>query len=161
MDERTRRVPEVEVRDSASRAEEELESEPLESQSLFAFLSSVGRAGSWAPADRIDALALMGEVKLDFCEAELPPSGIVEIRTMAVMGSIKLHVPRDADVELEGMPLLGGFKEKLSKRRRRAHEVVRDWVAGDPEPLDDDLEEPPLFRVTGFALLGDVEVIRR
>ena len=163
-DKTTRRVPEVEVRqpaegrvgegrDARALADEE-QFEEIETQTIFAFLSAVKRAGRWEPADQIDATAFMGDVTLDFARAELPPSGIVEIHTAAIMGSIKIIAPPGADVEVEGIPLLGSFEQKS---RRRARDVVRDWVTGGEGELAPD-EDPPLIRVTGFALLGSVEV---
>ena len=71
--------------------------------------------------------------------------------------SIKIVVPEGAEVAIEGVPLLGSFEHKTPKWRK-ARKVVREWVAGQPPEEDYD---PPFFRITGFALLGSVEVDTR
>ncbi len=166
-DEPTHRVPEVEVREprpsahDEARVEARVEAfEEIESQSVFSILSAVKRQGAWQAADQIDVFALMGEAHLDFTQAELPDSGMVEIHVMAILGSIKVVVPEGAEVEIEGVPLLGSFEQKTPKRRK-AREVLREWVTGQPREPDDADDEPPLFRITGFALLGNVDVDTR
>lgn len=166
-DEQTRRVPEVEVRDprDAADAPRDVHSdaavlEDLETQSIFAFVSSVKRGGRWQPADQIDVISLLGDAKLDFSQAELPESGMVEIRCMAVLGSVQITVPAGAEIEIEGVPLVGSFEQKTQKWRK-AREVVREWTGGTPAGRSDEEYEPPLFRITGFALLGSVNVITR
>ncbi len=162
-DEQTRRVPEVEVREPGPSGHNEghdRDFEEIESQSVFAILSAVKRRGAWQAADQIDVFSLLGEAHLDFSRAELPESGVVEIRVMAVLGNIKIVVPEGAEVAIEGVPLLGSFEQK-TPRWRKAREVVREWVTGQPREPDDADDEPPLFRITGFALLGNVDVDTR
>lgn len=162
-DEQKRRVPEVEVREPRPSAHDEVHDEAfeniedIESQSVLSILSAVGRRGAWQAADQIDVFALLGDAHLDFTEAELPQSRMVEIRVMAILGSIKVVIPEGAEVEIRGVPLLGSFEQK-TPRWRKAREVVREWVTGQPPESED---EPPLFRITGFALLGSVDVDTR
>ncbi|MBW2280599.1 MAG: hypothetical protein JRG76_19555 [Deltaproteobacteria bacterium] len=163
-DDTTRSVPEVEVRpphdESVAHAPGALEDddfEDVEPQSFFAFMSGVKRQGRWEPAEHIDVTSIMGEVTLDFEQAWLPASGVIEIRATAIMGSITIVAPAGADIEMEGLPLLGSFEQKS---KRRARDVLRDWVTGGPEEPSPD-EEPPLIRVTGFALCGSVDVQTR
>ena len=166
-DEPTHRVPEVEVREPRPSAHHEVRVEAFEeiesqsvSQSVFSILSAVKRQGAWQAVDQIDVFALLGKAHLDFTQAELPDSGMVEIRVMAILGNIKVVVPEGAEVEIEGVPLLGSFQQKTPKWRK-ARKVVREWVTGQPREPDDADDEPPLFRITGFALLGNVDVDTR
>lgn len=156
--EQTRRVPEVEVREPRPSAHDEAHDEAfedIESESLFSIMSKVKRQGAWQPADQVGVFALLGDAHLDFTQAELADSGMVEIRAIALLGSIKVVVPEGAEVEIEGVPLLGRFQQK-TRKWRKAREVVREWATGQPpEPSD----EPPLFRITGFALMGNVDVV--
>ena len=152
-DEETRRIPEVEVREP----EDADDFEEFETESIMSLLSSTQRAGTWEVADRIEAFALMGDVKLDFAKAHLPASGVVEIHAVSIMGQVTISVPEGAEVEMKGFPVLGSFEQK-TRRRRRTRDVVREWVTGEEReapPLD---EEPPLFRISGVAIMGSVEL---
>jgi len=161
---RKTQLPEVEVRAPAEDHEDrgreavELDREPLSQQSLFAFFSSQKRNGEWEPADRIEVSALFGDVRLDFRDALLPPSGIVEVRATVLFGTVELLVPDGSEVEMEGTPIFGSFERK--QPGRRALERIREWITGEqPEDCDDEYEdEPALFRVTGLAIFGDVRV---
>jgi hypothetical protein len=119
-------------------------------------LSNQGRGGVWEPADQIRAVAVWGHVELDFRQASLPPGGIVDIDCSAIMGAIEIHVPSGAQVEIDGMPLLGSFEHK--SRGRGVAERVREWVRGGDREHDEDPDAPPLFRVHGLALMGSVAV---
>ena len=110
-DEQTRRAPEVEVREPGPPEHDEghdRDFEDIESQSVFSILSAVKRRGAWQAADQIDVFSLLGEAHLDFSQAELPESGMVEIRVVAVLGNVKIVVPEGAEVEVL---LYGGADE--------------------------------------------------
>ncbi len=107
-----------------------------EKESVIAVLSGAVRKGPWEPAARIDVLAVCGGVELDFRDADLL-EGATEVRILAVMGGVAITVPPDIDVEVRGSGLMGGF----SHHRQRAPE-----------------SDAPLLRVTGFALMGGVNV---
>jgi len=130
------------------------EFEELESESVVAVLSHIVRRGEWEAADQIRALAFWGHLELDFREASLPPGEIVDIDCKAIMGAIEIRLPSGAQVEIEGLPVLGSFEQKT--RGRGVTERVRDWVRG--EERDEDSDAPPLFRVRGLAVMGSVEV---
>jgi hypothetical protein len=139
-------------------ADDELPTE----ESLRAFMSSVRRGGRWEPADEIHALAICGEVTLDFTRAELPPSGVVEIDALAIMGEVKIIVPDGAEIELDGTPILGSIEHQVRKKGMR--EGIREWVTGERDedlPTPPPPAEPPYFRVGGLAIMGSIKVTNR
>lgn len=79
-----------------------------ESASLVAILSGSDRKGVWRPARRMNSFVFMGGMDLDFTEAEMPP-GVTEINVFAMMGGLDIYVPPGMDVEMEGIPILGGI----------------------------------------------------
>ncbi len=132
-------------------------------ESFLAVCSANQRAGRWEPADEIQVRAICGEVTLDFTCAELPPSGVIEIDALSIMGEIKIIVPDGAEIELDGTPFLGSIEHQVV-RRRGARERIREWVTGE---RDEDLPvpplpaEPPFFRIDGRAILGTIKVVGR
>jgi hypothetical protein len=134
----------------------------LLTEEFRAILSTHQRAGRWEPADEILAQAILGEVKLDFTRADLPPSGVVEIEAWAILGEVSIIVPDGADVELDGTPILGSIEQQV--RKKGAGEQVREWVTGEREedlPAPRAPEEPPYFRINGHAILGSIKVTGR
>jgi hypothetical protein len=109
-----------------------------ESQFEFAIWSGRSRSGGWIPAKTIRAIAFMGGVELDLREA-LFGTQEIRIHCMAVMGGIEILVPPGIHVDTGGFAVMGGFDEELSG----AGEIPQD---------------APVVRVTGFALMGAVEI---
>jgi hypothetical protein len=112
-----------------------------DSQFEVAFWSGRVRKGSWVPARRIRVAAFMGGVELDFREARFGP-GEVRVHIGAVMGGVEILVPPGIHVEASGFAFLGGFEERLEGD-----------AAADPHA--------PTLRITGFAVLGGVEIETR
>ena len=106
------------------------------SGTIFAVMSGVSRKGDWDPPEHLHVFACMGGVELDFRDAVLL-KGVTEVDAFAVMGGVKIIVPDDIDVETEGSGVMGGFE-------------TLDHRTGDPDA--------PLLRITGFALMGGVEI---
>lgn len=111
---------------------------PRENQILFALLGGSKRTGRWQPARNISCYSLMGGIKLDFREAEFPKSGVT-INTGSIMGSLKVIVPPGVNIDVSGLPLLGGFEDKAGAGESGA----------------------PTLRVRGMAVMGGVEVKRK
>ncbi len=107
-------------------------------QTLFAVLSGNERRGTWQPARTINAFALMGGITIDLREAEFPRQGIV-INAGCIMGSVEVIVPPGINVDLTGIPLLGGMENRAGS-----------GIPGSPEVM-----------VKGIAVLGGVEVKRK
>ncbi len=116
---------------------------PAERQLEVAVWSGRVRKGPWRPARSIRAVACMGGVELDFREALLPP-GETRVYAVAVMGGIEILVPPGVRVETDGFAFMGGFEEQTGG-------------PGIPPPSPG----APVLRVSGFAMMGAVEVVCR
>jgi hypothetical protein len=104
---------------------------------MVAVLGGSTRKGSWSPARRNYAVAVMGGCELDFREARLGP-GTTDLRVFALWGGIEIIVPPGLNVESQGIGLLGGF------------DYVTDSTLGDPNA--------PTLRISGLACMGGVEI---
>jgi hypothetical protein len=111
-----------------------------ERRTIVAIMSGASRRGEWTVPRALRVIAVMGGVELDLREAYLE-SGVTEIEIFALMGGALIRVPPDVRVEVDGSAFMGGFEE--SRRGRPAERLPPD---------------APVLRVTGFALMGGVEV---
>jgi hypothetical protein len=107
-----------------------------ETRTLVAVMSGVERRGAWTPARRNLAIAVMGGVELDLREVDLP-AGVTEITAMCLMGGVSIIVPPDLAVDASGSAIMGGFDHSA------------------PPPVGPD---EPLLRISGFCVMGGVEV---
>jgi hypothetical protein len=107
-----------------------------DTRTLIAVMSGVERRGAWTPARRNLVIALMGGAELDFREVALPP-GVTEVVALCLMGGASIIVPPDLAVDANGMAIMGGF-EHISPRQAAP--------------------DAPVLRITGFCLMGGVEV---
>jgi hypothetical protein len=95
------------------------------------------RRGTWTPARTTTAIGVLGGVSLDFRECVLPEDGI-EVECYALMGGVEIIAPPGVHIECNGVGLLGGF------------DYAQD---GEPAAID-----APVIRITGFAMMGGVDV---
>lgn len=107
-------------------------------QALVAIMGGVERRGMWVPAKRTYVLALMGGGLLDFREVQLP-QGTTEVMIVALMGGVEVIVAPGMNVDTGGFAIMGGFAHR--------HDFP---PANDPDA--------PLLRITGFALMGGVDL---
>jgi hypothetical protein len=107
-----------------------------------AFLSNVERKGVWMVPQQLSVNAVLGDANIDLREAHYSAREVV-ISATSVLGSVKVTVPPNVHVIVEGNGVLGDFKEPSGKV---------------PEELTAD---SPVVRVRGIAVLGDVTVKRR
>ena len=108
----------------------------VDTETITAIMSAAVRKGEWEPAELVQVISIMGAVELDFRDA-IMLDGVTEVEIRTIMGGVKIIVPDDIDVQTEGVGFMGGF-EHLGH------------TSGDPEA--------PLLRITGFALMGGVEI---
>ncbi|HEV2131893.1 MAG TPA: DUF1707 domain-containing protein [Longimicrobiaceae bacterium] len=130
------RVPETAPDFSLAHAEE-----VRERQFILAIMGATERRGVWTPARKMEVVALMGGVELDFREARFAP-GVTQIDAFAIMGGIEIRVPPGIRVECSGFGIMGAF-EGLDK---------------EPDRRDSRI---PTLRINGLALMGAIEVKER
>jgi hypothetical protein len=108
------------------------------SPSTIAIMSGSEFRGAWVVPPHFQATAIMGGVVLDLTEAtfEQPDS---TINVFALMGGVEIRVPDDITVYVTGVGFMGAFEDKAR-------------VTGPAGA--------PIVRVTGFAMMGGVEVKR-
>lgn len=107
-----------------------------EEGTLVALLGGTSRKGVWQPPRNLRIFAMLGGVDLDFTQAEMPP-GTTEVTVFTFMGGIDIVVPPGLNVDVSGVPLMGGFDDRSS---------------GIVDP------EAPTLRVRGVAIMGGVDV---
>ncbi|MCE1195591.1 LiaF-related protein [bacterium] len=94
--------------------------------------------GDWLNADQATSVTLMGSTTLDLRDTALPP-GRLKIDALAVMGEIKIIVPRGLPVKMSAFPFMGEANIQASVERR----VDR---------------RNPWVEVSGVALMGSIVV---
>lgn len=101
--------------------------------------------------------AIFGGTELDLRDATVadPPA---HVSAVALFGGVTVIVPRDWNVELDVLPILGGASDD---RPRREREVDRgetsDGASGEGRPASRERDELDLV-VSGFAAFGGVSV---
>ena len=111
---------------------------------LLSLMSSTRRVGRWVVPAKLDIVAIMSDTKLDLTHAAMP-SGMMDFEVRAVMASLKLVVP-------PGVRVVVDTHSVMSNVRSRA-----DEFDGDVPPS----AVAPVIRLTGFALMADVQVVVR
>ena len=104
-----------------------------------AIMSQSVRSGEWVVPPSYSATAFMGEVKLDLRDASFE-SGEVTIMATAIMGAVKVIVPPELTVRIDGIGFMGEFERRAEGQ----------GVPGSP-----------VLRITGLALMGAVEIRRK
>ncbi|MEU7892696.1 DUF1707 domain-containing protein [Nonomuraea sp. NPDC049152] len=110
-----------------------------ESGVAIAVMGGFKRTGIWRAPRRLTTVAFWGGGKIDLRDAVLN-GGEITIRAFAVMGGVEIVVPEDADVNVTGIGIMGGFDHAASG-------------AGAPGA--------PRIRVTGFSFWGGIDVRRK
>jgi len=104
----------------------------------LAVLGGSSRKGVWRPPRKLNAVALMGGVELDFRDAQLA-GGVTEVTAVAVMGGIDVIVPPGLPLTVSGLGIMGGV----------------DQVEHDAGVRDPNL---PRVHVRALAVMGGVAV---
>lgn len=104
---------------------------------IVAVLGDAEQGGSWRVPERLLARAVLGDCRVDLRQAELPREGVT-IEAQAILGNVRILVPRGVRVDMTGSSLIGNRK-----------------VRGDnPAPA----AGAPVVHVDARAILGDVIV---
>jgi len=106
----------------------------------LALMGEVNRQGRWSVPAYMKVSAIMGTVRLDLREAEVPASG-VDIDATAVMGEVRILLPPGLHADVDGFAFMAEFSDR---------------TAGTASTLD-----APSIRVRGSAVMGSVRVETR
>lgn len=110
------------------------------SATSFAFWSGVERRGEWVVPSTHNAVAIMGGIVIDLTRARFAQQETT-INAYSLMAGIEVIVPPDVTVRVDGVGFMGAFEDTTHK--------------GDPT-----IPGGPVVRITGFAMMGAVEVRR-
>ncbi len=103
---------------------------------LLTLLSGIEKKGMWKPPKNINVLTLLGGTNIDFSKAAFNP-GTTRIKITCIMGGVEITVPRGINVEVGGIPIMGGIDNKT-----------------------DDTYSPdvPILKIKAVVIMGGVEI---
>ena len=110
--------------------------------SSTAIMGECKRQGVWSVPEHHTAFALMGSVVIDLRQAQLSAQH-THINASTIMGEIKIIVPADFNVVMDGTPIMGEFGQG------------KDRTPAEVGPGS------PTVRVRGMAMMGSVTVQRQ
>ena len=113
----------------------------VEHASSTAIMAECKRQGIWSVPEHHSAFALMGSVVVDLRQAQLSARH-TQINASSIMGEVKIIVPADMHVVVDGTPIMGEFSQ------------ARDKTPAEVGP------DSPTVRVRGMAIMGSVTVQR-
>lgn len=108
----------------------------------LSFMGDCTRRGVWRVPEQHTAFAMMGGITIDLREAVFEAREIT-VNAYAIMAGIEIIVNAHTQVIVEGIGIMGAFEQ------------ARDKVG----PVID--ATSPVVRVTGFALMAGVDVVRK
>jgi hypothetical protein len=74
----------------------------------IAILGGFVRKGDWVAPPELNAVAILGGGEIDLRDAQFTER-TVTINAVTIMGGIQITVPEDADVQVNGIGIMGGF----------------------------------------------------
>ncbi|MEU8226368.1 DUF1707 domain-containing protein [Kribbella sp. NPDC048915] len=110
------------------------------------FLSDQKRTGNWLVPQRQEVHAVLGDVTLDYTEAQIPYDEIY-IDVKSILADVKIRVPQNAIVLLDSNPILGSISEQEA------------GLKAVPDP-NSPSAAPKRFHIRGTAILGEVKIKR-
>ncbi len=105
----------------------------------IAVMSGTELKGNVPVGDHLEVVAVMGGAEIDLRQVEFTAPTLT-IRVVAIMGGVEVVVPEDANVQVNGFGLMGGFGHDAAGRGRPG---------------------APTIVVTGIAIMGGVGVERK
>ncbi len=79
------------------------------------FCGSKFDARAWNPGKYVTGLAMFGEVKIDFRQAQLEP-GVTHVTCVNIFGVTQLRVPEGIPVNMNGVSLFGSTRDDGTER---------------------------------------------
>ena len=111
---------------------------------INAFLSETKRTGGWLAPQRQEVNAVLGDVTLDYTEAQLPYDEVY-VDVKSILADVKIRVPQNAIVHLDSNPILGSVSEQ---------------EAGFGGVVEPDKSPAKVFHIRGTAILGEIKIKR-
>jgi hypothetical protein len=121
------------------------------STSSWTLFGPVKRGGAWTPADE-EIWLLLGDVKLDFMQAQLP-AGETHIHINGLIGDVDVLAPAEVGVAVSASGLIVNLRTPTDK-------VDRFLSPADSASLNYAAAERKLHLSTTF-LIGDIDVLQR
>ena len=109
------------------------------------FLSEGKRTGGWIAPQRQEVNAVLGDVTLDYTEAQLPYDEVF-VDVKSILADVKIRVPQNAIVHLDSNPILGSVTEQES------------GLGGST--TQPSTAAPKVFHIRGTAILGEIKIKR-
>lgn len=110
------------------------------------FLSDTKRMGNWLVPQRQEVHAVLGDVTLDYTEAQIPFDEIY-IDVKSILADVKIRIPQNAIVLLDSNPILGSVSEQEAGLK----------AVPDPNARPN---APKRFHIRGTAILGEIKIKR-
>ena len=110
------------------------------------FLSEGKRTGGWLAPQRQEVNAVLGDVTLDYTEAQMPYDEIF-VDVKSILADVKIRVPQNAIVHLDSNPILGSVSEQ-------------EAGLGGPVPTNQPQSPVKVFHIRGTAILGEIKIKR-
>lgn len=110
------------------------------------FMSESKRMGNWLVPQRQEVNAVLGDVTLDYTEAQIPFDEIT-IDVKSILADVKIRVPQNAIVLLDSNPILGSVSEQEAGLK----------AVPDPNAQP---TAPTRFHIRGTAILGEIKIKR-
>jgi hypothetical protein len=113
---------------------------------INAFMSETKRLGGWLVPQRQEVNAVLGDVTLDYTEAQIPFDEI-HVEVKSILADVKIRVPQNAIVMLDSNPILGSVSEQEA------------GLGAVPDP-NTPAARPKTFHIRGTAILGEIKIKR-
>ncbi|MGW6280104.1 DUF1707 SHOCT-like domain-containing protein [Kribbella sp. NPDC055071] len=113
---------------------------------INAFMSETKRMGSWMVPQRQEVNAVLGDITLDYTEANIPYDE-VHVEVKSILADVKIRVPQNAIVLLDSNPILGSVSEQEATL----------GVVPDPNATT---ARPKTFHIRCTAILGEIKIKR-
>jgi hypothetical protein len=110
------------------------------------FMSETKRMGNWLVPQRQEVNAVLGDVTLDYTEAQIPYDE-VHVDVKSILADVKIRVPANAIVLLDSNPILGSVSEQEAGLK----------AVPDPNAQP---AAPKRFHIRGTAILGEIKIKR-
>jgi hypothetical protein len=110
------------------------------------FMSETKRMGNWLVPQRQEVNAVLGDVTLDYTEAQIPYDEI-QVDVKSILADVKIRVPANAIVLLDSNPILGSVSEQEAGLK----------AVPDPNARP---TAPKRFHIRGTAILGEIKIKR-